>query len=275
MSHSHSSQEKATIGVSLFFSVALVVPNYFLTNGKATHFNPCLAWLLTAVALILFINAVGIAINWRAPGIIIDNRNRVSLSKFQAVAWTVLILSAMITTASYNLWAGPAETALDLTISNNLLAAMGISAVSVAATPAILSLKTSQPPEGSEAADASAVGMTSTEGKIAGRKSPKQAQWVDMFRGDEVSNVNKPDLSKIQQFLITVMLVAVYGASLWAMFAALQPAGKPIVKLPDFNDGFAWLMGISHAGYLAYKAVPHSRTTGPAGTADGSTEEIG
>jgi hypothetical protein len=27
--------------------------------------------------------------------------------------------------------------------------------------------------------------------------------------------------------------------------------------LPNVSDGMSWLLGISHAGYLAYKAAPH------------------
>src|SRR5688500_17736621 len=41
-------------------------------------------WAACAVLIVAFMVTVGLAINGRPAGLIIDNRNRVSLSKFQA-----------------------------------------------------------------------------------------------------------------------------------------------------------------------------------------------
>jgi hypothetical protein len=88
------------------------------------------------------------------------------------------------------------------------------------------------------------------------------ASFLDLFTGDDISNSDNADLSKVQQFLITVVVLVVYGAALSGMFATAAPPLDPakptwLNSLPTFNENLAWLIGISHAGYLAYKAAPH------------------
>lgn len=224
-------------------------------------------WLATVVILMGLLVLIGYALNGRPAGIVIDNRNRVSLSKLQATAWTVLALSGLFAAAAWNLRLGSSERSpLDIDIPIELLAAMAISATSLVATPALLSLKTGQEPTQAELQDAAsvlpshAVGEITSAGKIFGRSAAEDASWFDLFRGDEVSNVDSPDLSKVQQFLITLILLGVYAAALWASFSRQGPSA-PILTLPDFSERFVWLMGISHTGYLAYKAAPHGRST--------------
>ena len=75
-----------------------------------------------------------------------------------------------------------------------------------------------------------------------------------MITGDEVGNFAIPDLGKIQQLLVTILLLTVYGVSIWKAFAKHSTIGA----LPPLDQSFIWLMGVSHAGYLAYKAAPHT-----------------
>lgn len=220
------------------------------------------AWLLSAAAIIVFCGIIGLAINNRPAGLIIDNRNRVSLSKFQATAWSILILSALITSIFARLHFGVADPA-DVGLTNQLLAVMGISATSMVASPLILSGKAGETPApGQEASTAAKLGddmdALASAGKVYARQNPADAQWLDMFRGEEVGNAGSPDLSKVQQFLITIVVLTVYGAAIWASFVP-PPTGKSdwLSSLPAFSDTMVWLIGISHAGYLAYKAAPH------------------
>jgi|GEM_PF-905842 len=231
------------------------------------------AWLWTALLMVAFLALVGIALNGRPAGVIIDNRNRVSLSKFQAVLWTVLVLSALITTAAARVAVGAALPAasggvLAFTLPPELLAAMGIALTSLVASPVLLSNKTNQPeaePETLALAAAKtkrAPDMAVSSGSVVGWRSADCAQWLDMFRGDEASNAGAPDLSKVQQFLITLVLAAIYAGSLWGGFTDAKAPflGAAAGWLPPLEPNFVWLMGISHAGYLAYKAAPHGRT---------------
>jgi hypothetical protein len=78
-----------------------------------------------------------------------------------------------------------------------------------------------------------------------------------MFRGDE-SDADLVDFSKVQQFILTTLLVVVYAAALFALFA--EPSA--IKAFPTVSTGFLALLGISHAAYLGYKMSPK---TGEAG----------
>ena len=262
---------------AILLLAAMALANWLMpSNGSSL----VAVWLITGLALVAILALLGRLISMRSHGVLIDNRNRVSLSKLQASAWTVVILAALITAASHNLHVSTITDPMAIVIPQNLLIAMSISATSLAATPALLSLKTNEKPEPDECQDAKVVGAVDSEGKVYGRATAAEAQWLDVFRGDEVSNAASPDISKIQQFLITAMLITIYSVLLGRYFFGLDGSAK-ILALPDFSDGFAWLMGISHGGYLAYKAAPHSRTTAAiispaaATAAAAAVEEVG
>jgi hypothetical protein len=69
---------------------------------------------------------IGYTINGRFNGIFIDYRNRLSLSKLQALCWSVLVLSALYTAAIIRIRNGT-QSPLDIVLDNSLLAIMGIS----------------------------------------------------------------------------------------------------------------------------------------------------
>ena len=200
------------------------------------------AWLLTMAMMILLAMCIGRAIADRWDGVLIDSRNRLSLSRMQMFAWTLLILSGLITAAASNLAVGTGTAALAIDIQNELLAAMGIATASLAAAPALLTLKDRDP-----------------HTTIVANDDPAQAGWLEMFKGDEAVDQGIPDLSKIQQFLITLALVGGYGFVLGNKFHHLAP-GALFTAFPTLNEKVVWLLGISHAGYLTYKAAP--RPTG-------------
>jgi hypothetical protein len=207
------------------------------------------AWLITMAMAALLCGCIGKAIAGCWDAVLIDGRNRVSLSRLQMLAWTLLILSALITAVASNLGLPDNSQALAIEIPDPLLAAMGIAAVSLAASPALLTLKGSDPATGVSLA--------------AYHAAPDEASWLDMFRGDDPAEANQPDLSKIQQFLITLALVGGYGVLIGDMFCHLTGA---FGTFPALDPKFVWLLGISHAGYLTYKAAP--KPAAPA--ADGS-----
>ena len=170
---------------------------------------------------------------------LIDGRKRVSLSRLQMIAWTLLILSALVTAASSNLAVSGGSAALAIDIHDELLAAMGIAAASLAASPALLTLK-----------DGSSSGTV-----VAQNATNEEASWLDMFRSDETGEEDLPDLSKIQQFLITLALIGAYSVAIGDQFHDMAPRAL-FSTFPPLDPKFIWLLGISHAGYLTYKAVP-------------------
>jgi hypothetical protein len=258
-----TTQFKALWGLGFF---ACIVVIFWLNSAWAAAD----AWLwgaypATALLMLGAIVCIGVTLNRRVAGLIIDNRNRMSLSKLQMLAWTVVVVSALTVSAAYNLRNGfPAGgNPLQIGIPSELLFAMGIAAASFVATPTVLALKAQETPTAADVSDAQAAvkaGATlQAVGKVHGRSDPAAAEWADLFRGDEVGTADTPDLSKIQQFAITLLLLGIYSGQVIQHFLWLSPkVTTGITTLPLLGSQFIVLMGISHASYLVYKAAPHS-----------------
>jgi hypothetical protein len=222
------------------------------------------AFLGTVLLLAAELWIIGWLVNGRPIGAFIDNRNRISLSKLQAGAWTVIVLAALATAAAFNILGQGSDTGtvtnLDVTIPGELLLAMGISATSLVATPALLSLKSDETPTDAAMTQAAQkLNLPSVEatGKVLNKASPAAASWGDLVTGDEVGNAGSPDLGKIQQVLITLVLLGSYAAYVYLDFCS---SAAPVHALPALDKSFVWLLGISHASYLAYKAAPHTQS---------------
>jgi hypothetical protein len=197
-------------------------------------------WLLEVGSLVLLVMGAGWLITDRYFGIVIDSRNRASLSRLQAALWTLLVLSALATATLVNahiLWldsqaevavlvkaASSAQSvtallpfsAVNFSIPDELLAAIGIAGFSLVATPMAQSTKTGQAPDpvALAAVQAREGGAANVEqdGNIFGRPTKAGAVWADIFRGDDIDSANTIDLTKVQQFVITLVLVGAYGA---------------------------------------------------------------
>ena len=89
-------------------------------------------------------------------------------------------------------------------------------------------------------------------GHVMVRDDQSLARWSDIISGDEVANAGTVDLSKVQHLLITLLLLGTYAGM---MFSAIAKRDN-FDTLPPLSPDFVGLMAISHAGYLAYKAVP-------------------
>lgn len=200
-------------------------------------------WLGTLLLLTFFVIVVGRGITGRWLGLLIDDRRKMSLSRFQTVLWSVLILSAFLAAALTNvpLVSNPTN-ALAISIPPELLAILGISLASLAGAPLILNNK--KPEEVDRNGD--------------GTDPSDRPSWYDMFKGDDVANANYLDLGKVQMFYFTLILVLVYGATLASMFMVIDPKHPAISTFPALNATIVGLLGISNAGYLTYKAVRHA-----------------
>lgn len=248
----------AAIPLILEALLLTIVPGYW-PEYRAQTFVASMA--LMALELAIF----GWLVNGRPIGAFIDARFCLSLSKLQAGAWTVVVLSAFATAAAYNaateMFQGGAVTALAVMIPGELLLAMGISATSLVAAPVLLSVKANQTqasPDAVKKAEALADTDIVAKGKVATKSGPEKASWSDLVTGDEVGNFSAPDLGKIQQGFITLLLLGCYIAYIYADFAG---SAETISTLPTLDKSFVWLMGISHASYLAYKAAPKTSSS--------------
>jgi hypothetical protein len=192
------------------------------------------SWVLILALFLLFFVVVGHGFTGRAQGLLIDDRNKMSLSRLQMVLWTTIILSALLTVALTNI-GQRADAPLGINVPGELWLLMGISTTSLVGSPLLKSTKMS-------------------DGKIETRDNLGQAEVADLFRGEELSNAGVLDMAKVQMFFFTLVLVLAYGAQLGNLFAHSL---TPISSLPNIDQSMVALLGISHAGYLANKAIPH------------------
>jgi len=193
---------------------------------------------------------------------LIDDRNRMSLSRFQMLTWMILILSGLLAASLSNIASGQPDP-LSIKIPADLWALMGISTTSLVGSPLIKSTKHPRKPDGVEKERTFELlekkGIDRKEldikGQIVTYREPKMASISDLFMGEETGNAAHLDLGKVQMFYFTLILALVYAVSLGYMFLT-----TPIKEFPDLHPSMVWLLGISHGGYLLHKAIPHSRT---------------
>ncbi len=245
--------------VIILFAVVLF---YFLFSATSI----LITWWITMLLLTLFILIIGHGVTGRLIGVLIDERNRLSLSRLQLTTWTIVILSAFITATDWNL-INSRSGSLVIVLPPEVWLLLGISTASFVASSLILSNKTKTPANQAEAQRqlASKAQQEDYEndlgvvlhGQVPYNTRPEYANLIDLFQGDEVGNFSNLDISKVQMFLFTLILVVVYAASLYTMFANANPI-KGITSFPALDLNLIVLLGISHASYLSFKAVPHS-----------------
>ncbi len=250
---------KISSGIAVLAIILIPILDWWVI---ADH-NHRLAWALTAALMLLFIIATGQTIIGRWAGILIDDRNVISLSRFQMTVWTVILLSAYVTAALYNIYTGVDEP-LAIGILKELWLAMGISTASLVGTPMILAPKKAKMASEPElqatltqlAREGQPPSNTKAVGQVIGNTSPSLASWSDMFTGDETSNGAHVDLAKVQMFFFTLAITVSYCFALWRTFRYAQPDG--ITQFPALDESTLALLGISHSGYLVNKAVPRN-----------------
>jgi hypothetical protein len=219
-------------------------------------------WLAIMLLLALFGIIAGNGVTGQWLGLFIDIRNKVSLARFQMTLWTILILSGYLTGVMVNVDLKRPEP-LSITIPPDLWLLMGISTTSLIGSPLILSAKKvreTKEPDKQRTLDALTRQAVDTDkvtivGQLVMNQAPETARWADMFQGSETGNVGQLDLGKVQMFFFTLILVLAYASALSTLF---QQGRGPVLALPVIDGGMLALLGISHAGYLVNKALPHS-----------------
>ena len=297
-------------------------------------FTNIYTWLIIAILLTAFVLVLGWGITGKLLGVLINEHYRISLSRFQIVLWTILILSAWIAAVTWNLAIGDA-TPLGIDIPPQVWALLGISVTSLVGTPIILSAKTKKTPAVEEqvaslrrigpqenptvanaayrnnlaqiasdvrnapttatangAAAAANVAMGAPvgaapttvadvraqvatnvqevaanvgirfKGLAVSRTDPSDAKISDMFTGDEVGTASLVDVGKVQMFIFTLIIALAYASSIGEILvtAIKDGVGTEITMFPALDPSMVTLLGISHVGYLGFKAAPHTET---------------
>ncbi len=245
-------ERKGTRGKIWPVLVQLTIVLLFVVMAILRPFGAFVSWLIVLIALIAFVTVAGKSISGFWLGALIDERNRISLSRFQILAWTVLVLSALGTIAIARAAQAPA-TALDIGVPQTLWVLMGISMTSLIGSPLVRNVKDDQTlePSDSRKQELKEDRDIRIKGQSVYYTKGDRVVWGDLFKGEEVGDLEHLDLGKIQMFFFTMLTLLGYGI---AIGTSLMSSGIP-EALPDLGSGFVALLGISHGGYLASKSV--------------------
>jgi hypothetical protein len=222
-----------------------------------------LTWLSIISLLILLVFLVGHGVTGLWLGVLIDSRNKVSLSRLQMLLWTVLILASFLTAVLSNVEQGDRNPiAIHIPLELGLL--MGINTLSLIGSPLILNMKKRCAANEAEkdhalevlARQAVDISRVLIHGQVIVNHAPEAARLSDLFRGSETGNAGQLDMGKLQVFLFTLIVLFAYSAALAALF---NQSAASIAALPAPDSGMLTLLGISHTGYLVNKAIPHSQ----------------
>jgi hypothetical protein len=221
-------------------------------------------WLSILLLLSSFAMIAGHGVTGLWLGLLIDTRNKLSLSRLQMTLWTILILSGFLAAVIANIEGSQSEP-LSIAIPAELWLLMGISTASLIGSPLIVGIKQSRPVNDEEkdrvlkklARQAIDPINVAIRGQLVMNQHAEAARIADLFQGSETGNAGQLDLGKLQMFFFTLVLLFAYGTALAALFTS---TGGKISELPAMDAGMLALLAISHAGYLVNKVLPHSES---------------
>jgi hypothetical protein len=220
------------------------------------------SWVVIAIVLIFVEVAIGQLAKKGWLGILVDSRNRYSLSRLQMVLWTTVLVSAFFAL----LWH---LRTTSIYIPPEVWALMGISTGSTAASVLIKDNKGQKQPTTDAVeklatratADSTNDPATQFIGVLAVAKNPRLS---DLFLGEELADQSYVDISKVQMFFFTLVAVIGYVSALDGGALGLRPPDLRelyCVYFPPLSASLVTLIGISHVGYLTVKASPKTPTT--------------
>lgn len=242
--------------------------------------RPLLLWLLTLGVMILIPLIAGHGKTGRFWfGWLINEQNRISLSRLQMFLWTFIVLSAFLAAIIINLKVGRHIDAVAITLPEELLIAMGISTTSLVGSPLLLTEKEKRIENRKMEFLERRIELTELEDKLSKDRSdkggasdvfsrleksvfsrleksvpdldhPTKAHLHNLVSGENTDNKDMLDLTRLQNLFFTLILVGGYAVSLGSVLVSTSP----ILAFPEIGASSVTLLGISHVGYLAGKA---------------------
>jgi hypothetical protein len=103
--------------------------------------QPLWMWGAAGLSMIGFILCLGAGAVGRPLGVLVNEQNVMSLSRFQTAVWTVIVLSILVVIVSIRIHSG----VLNIKFSAGVLELLGISAVALVGSPLIESTKKGKP----------------------------------------------------------------------------------------------------------------------------------
>lgn len=199
--------------------------------------------------------ALGLGTQGSVFGVWISPQNRISLARAQVTAWTVVVLGgyAAITIFNIGATAGMAKTVFP-EIPAYVLGTLGISFATAMISPIL---------KGDASLDAFSTRFRDpTGGDLEQRALPSQASLADLFMGELNSDKNLVDISRLQNVILTAVLVSGYAVALFgavqgltgeAIATAFRDQTPFFTTLPDPGGYFVTLLLGSQVAYIAPK----------------------
>ena len=248
---------------TLLVLVALVL--VVLAAGAAWLVPSGINWIVVLGLFLITVLLLGRATTGELFGALINEQKLMSLSRFQMLIWTLLIVSAYLTIAMQRVKSGDVVDPLIIGVDWQVWALLGISTTSLVGTPLLNNNKKAKEPStgpnntAPTARAAETLQEPQTEidknrtGVLYGNPDIKDARLSDMFEGEEISNASFIDVGKLQMFFFTVIVASVYAVQLYRLIA--ENILTDDVSLPTVNQGLLALLGVSNAGYLGSKGI--------------------
>jgi hypothetical protein len=225
---------------------------------------PC--GILAIASVLGMILAIGYGLRGNIIGGLVDDRGRLSLSRFQLAMWTVVILGGYWTLSFWNIAIGPPGTIVLPALQQDLWLLLGVVTISPLASSLVLSVRRQQtvdPPgttvAGGQTGTATPPGVpqqaVGQDGPLDIRTQPNTWSFLDLFTGEEVANRGSIDLTRVQNFVFTLIALGAYLTLLLQQFKSVVP-GAAVAALPPLSASLVGLLAISHAAYLAAKSLP-------------------
>lgn len=252
----------------------------FIINKSLNNSHLSLMWpfILSQIAIILLLCSAGFAIKGKLIGAFINTRNRVSLSGVQQSLWTILIFGGFTILAIFNiaLLADYARTvsqyksqsdSIDIfvyfpSLDPALWAALGLTVV---ASP-LISKGITTNKKGPADVNFGSIEVRQDKGDNIGQPILNQsAKWTDIFTDENQENSNTVDINRLQYLVITGLLLGGYfiflseyisNINATSILYALITGQAVFTQMPPVDGTFIGLLALSHAGYLAFKALP-------------------
>ena len=252
--------EKGLIGGA---AVAAAVWVYWILISPTTRNEPAnwfLTWLVMIAILALFTLGIGRALTGTWKSLLIDERNKQSLSRLQLVLWTLLVVSGIVAATAWNIHNG-VDDPLGLGVPSELWVLLGISTTALIGSNLIktqqgtVDLDPGTAQEILDKVEGSTEGTETATQKRIENVSIVQARWTDMFKGETEETFHTLDVGKIQMFFFTVVLVLAYAAAFARTAFVVTSYTLPgKFQFPAFDGSLVALLGISSVAYLLNKA---------------------
>ncbi len=94
-------------------------------------------------------------------------------------------------------------------------------------------------------------------GLLAYKRDINNAEFSDMFKGDEHGNKPFIDMAKVQMFFFTLIIAFTYMIMLLSLLHNTASMDA-INSFPELDNSLVALLGISHAGFLGYEIPDHT-----------------